>query len=167
MQGLGLYTLEELKFSPSGLLYTRGPSQYKIPAVCDVPLRFNVYLLPDSHNPHAIYSSKVRPWSEVLIQEHQHVLSRVGSYRIHFNPPTPLGSPVLQGIGEPTVFLGSSVFFAIKDAVAAARSESGLVGPFTLDSPAIPERVCLACVSPFTQMVKSGYTSYFLSYINI
>lgn len=69
MQGLGLYTLEELKFSPSGLLYTRGPSQYKIPAVCDVPLRFNVYLLPDSHNPHAIYSSKVRPQSEVLIQK--------------------------------------------------------------------------------------------------
>lgn len=60
MQGLGLYTLEELKFSPSGLLYTRGPSQYKIPAVCDVPLRFNVYLLSDSFNPHAIYSSKVR-----------------------------------------------------------------------------------------------------------
>lgn len=60
MQGLGLYTLEELKFSPSGLLYTRGPSQYKIPAVCDVPLRFNVYLLSDTHNPLAIYSSKVR-----------------------------------------------------------------------------------------------------------
>lgn len=60
MQGLGLYTLEELKFSPSGFLYTRGPSQYKIPAVCDVPLRFNVYLLSDSHNPNAIYSSKVR-----------------------------------------------------------------------------------------------------------
>nr|DAA64405.1 TPA_inf: aldehyde oxidase beta [Tetraodon nigroviridis] len=115
MQGLGLFTLEELKFSPSGVLYTRGPAQYKIPAVCDLPLRFNVYLLPDSCNPHAIYSSK--------------------------------------GIGEPTVFLGSSVFFAIKDAVAAARSESGLVGPFSLDSPATPERVCLACVSPFTQKI--------------
>lgn len=74
---------------------------------------------------------------------------------------TPLGSPVLQGIGEPTVFLASSVFFAIKDAVAAARSESGLVGPFSLDSPAIPERVCLACISPFTQMVNCGYTSFF------
>lgn len=60
MQGLGLYTLEELKFSTSGLLYTRGPSQYKIPAVCNVPLRFNVYLLADSDNPKAIYSSKVR-----------------------------------------------------------------------------------------------------------
>ncbi|XP_031708232.1 aldehyde oxidase 6 isoform X2 [Anarrhichthys ocellatus] len=118
MQGLGLYTMEELKFSPSGLLYTRGPSQYKIPAVCDVPLRFNVYLLPDSHNPHAIYSSK--------------------------------------GIGEPALFLGSSVFFAIKDAVAAARSESGLVGPFSLDSPATPERACLACASPFTQKIPAS-----------
>uniref|UniRef100_A0A3Q1IHC4 Xanthine dehydrogenase/oxidase n=1 Tax=Anabas testudineus TaxID=64144 RepID=A0A3Q1IHC4_ANATE len=118
MQGLGLYTLEELKFSPSGLLYTRGPSQYKIPAVCDVPLQFNVYLLPDTYNPHAIYSSK--------------------------------------GIGEPVLFLGSSVFFAIKDAVAAARSESGLVGPFSLDSPATPERACLACASPFTQKIPAS-----------
>ncbi|XP_034534031.1 aldehyde oxidase 6 isoform X2 [Notolabrus celidotus] len=118
LQGLGLYTMEELKFSPSGLLYTRGPSQYKIPAMCDVPLCFNVYLLSDSDNPHAIYSSK--------------------------------------GIGEPTLFLGSSVFFAIKDAVAAARSESGLAGPFTLNSPATPERACLACASPLTQKVPAS-----------
>ncbi|KAE8278250.1 Aldehyde oxidase 1 [Larimichthys crocea] len=118
MQGLGLYTLEELKFSPSGLLYTRGPSQYKIPAVCDVPLCFNVYLLSDSDNPHAIYSSK--------------------------------------GIGEPILFLGSSVFFAIKDAVAAARAESGLVGPFSLHSPATPERTCLACATPFTQKIPAS-----------
>ncbi|MEQ2200503.1 hypothetical protein XENOCAPTIV_030326 [Xenoophorus captivus] len=59
-QGLGLYTLEELHYSPTGMLYSRGPSQYKIPAVCDMPLQFSVYLLPDSYNPHAIYSSKVR-----------------------------------------------------------------------------------------------------------
>ncbi|KAG7253129.1 hypothetical protein CRUP_024868 [Coryphaenoides rupestris] len=113
--GSGLYTLEQLSFSPGGVLYTRGPSQYKIPAVCDVPLSFNVYLLPDSHNPHAIYSSK--------------------------------------GIGEPTVFLGSTVFYAIKDAVAAARAESGFAGPFPLNSPATPERVCLACATPFSQRV--------------
>lgn len=67
MQGLGLFTMEELKFSPSGLLYTRGPSQYKIPAVCDVPLQFNVNLLPDSENPHAIYSSKVRPLFPLIL----------------------------------------------------------------------------------------------------
>ncbi|CAG5932291.1 unnamed protein product [Menidia menidia] len=120
MQGLGLYTLEELKFSPTGVLYTRGPSQYKIPAVCDVPLSFNVYMLPDSDNPHAIYSSK--------------------------------------GIGEPIIFLGSSVFFAIKDAVAAARSASGLSGPFALDSPATPERACLACASPACLACASPFT---------
>ncbi|XP_064182719.1 aldehyde oxidase 6 isoform X2 [Anguilla rostrata] len=118
IQGMGLYTLEELKFSPSGVLYTRGPSQYKIPAVCDVPLSFNVYLLPGSKNPKAIYSSK--------------------------------------GIGEPAVSLGSSVFFAIKDAVAGARKEAGLSGPFSLDSPATPERTCMACATPFTQMIPSS-----------
>uniref|UniRef100_A0A8C2D467 Aldehyde oxidase 6 n=1 Tax=Cyprinus carpio TaxID=7962 RepID=A0A8C2D467_CYPCA len=103
MQGLGLYTMEELKFSPSGVLYTRGPSQYKIPSFCDVPLKFN-------------------------------------------------------GIGEPTVFLGSSVFFAIKDAVTAARKDAGLTGPFQLNSPATPERACLACATHFTQMVYESYT---------
>uniref|UniRef100_A0A8B9RLJ1 Aldehyde oxidase 6 n=1 Tax=Astyanax mexicanus TaxID=7994 RepID=A0A8B9RLJ1_ASTMX len=120
MQGLGLYTMEELKFSPSGVLYTRGPGQYKIPAVCDVPLQFNVYLLSGSHNPHAIYSSK--------------------------------------GIGEPTLFLGSSVFFALKEAVAAARSDSGLSGPFPLHSPATPERACSACSTRFTQMIPEAET---------
>ena len=71
-----------------------------------------------------------------------------------FSQVTFLGGALsLQGIGEPVLFLGSSVFFAIKDAVAAARSESGLTGPFPLDSPATAERACLACASPFTQKV--------------
>uniref|UniRef100_A0A4W5RLC2 Aldehyde oxidase 6 n=1 Tax=Hucho hucho TaxID=62062 RepID=A0A4W5RLC2_9TELE len=90
IQGLGLYNME---FSPSGVLYTRGPSQYKIPAgVCDQPLT----------------------------------------------------KSSLQGIGEPVLFMGSFVFFVIKDVVAAACVEAGMVGPFTLDSPATPERTCLA-----------------------
>ncbi|KAL1021810.1 hypothetical protein UPYG_G00018360 [Umbra pygmaea] len=118
LQGLGLYTMEELQFSPSGVLLTRGPSQYKIPAICDTPLKFNVYLLAGSDNPHAIYSSK--------------------------------------GIGEPVLFLGSSVFFAIKDAVLAARVENGMVGPFTLDSPATPEKTCLACNTIFTQKIPAS-----------
>uniref|UniRef100_A0A4W4EGL9 xanthine dehydrogenase n=1 Tax=Electrophorus electricus TaxID=8005 RepID=A0A4W4EGL9_ELEEL len=98
MQGLGLYTMEELKFSPSGSLHTRGPGQYKIPAVCDVPLQFN-------------------------------------------------------GIGEPIVFLGSSVFFAMKEAITAARTDVGLSGPFPLRTPATPEHACLACNTHFNQMI--------------
>nr|XP_006117996.1 aldehyde oxidase isoform X1 [Pelodiscus sinensis] len=58
VQGIGLYTMEELKYSPEGVLYTRGPDQYKIPAVCDIPEQFSVSLLSSSQNPYAIYSSK-------------------------------------------------------------------------------------------------------------
>ncbi|KAG2459598.1 AOXA oxidase, partial [Polypterus senegalus] len=60
VQGLGLYTIEELKFSPSGVLITRGPSQYKIPTICDIPEQINTSLLQNASNPHAIYSSKAR-----------------------------------------------------------------------------------------------------------
>uniref|UniRef100_A0A8C3S4B4 FAD-binding PCMH-type domain-containing protein n=1 Tax=Chelydra serpentina TaxID=8475 RepID=A0A8C3S4B4_CHESE len=58
VQGVGLYTMEEIKFSPEGEQYTLGPDAYKIPAVCDIPEQFRVYLLPNSRNPIAIYSSK-------------------------------------------------------------------------------------------------------------
>ncbi|XP_043934178.1 aldehyde oxidase 3-like [Protopterus annectens] len=114
-QGVGLYTMEELKYSPEGVLFTRGPAQYKIPAPSDVPQKFNVYLLSGSKNPKALYSSK--------------------------------------GLGEPVLFLGCSVFYAIMDAIAAARKDSGITGHFTLYSPATCERIRMACVDQFTQQI--------------
>uniref|UniRef100_A0A663DVJ5 FAD-binding PCMH-type domain-containing protein n=1 Tax=Aquila chrysaetos chrysaetos TaxID=223781 RepID=A0A663DVJ5_AQUCH len=59
IQGVGLYTLEEIFFSPEGEQLTLGPDTYKIPAICDIPEQFCVYLLPNSCNLIAIYSSKV------------------------------------------------------------------------------------------------------------
>lgn len=59
IQGMGLYTTEELKYSPEGVLYSRGPDEYKIPAIADIPEEFNVSLLPSSQSPPTIYSSKV------------------------------------------------------------------------------------------------------------
>lgn len=58
IQGMGLYTSEELKYGPQGALYTRGPDQYKIPAVCDVPAELHVFFLPPSKNSNTLYSSK-------------------------------------------------------------------------------------------------------------
>uniref|UniRef100_A0A670I5W0 FAD-binding PCMH-type domain-containing protein n=1 Tax=Podarcis muralis TaxID=64176 RepID=A0A670I5W0_PODMU len=118
MQGLGLYTMEEIYFSPEGQQYTLGPDTYKIPAVCDVPEQFRIYLLPNSRNPIAIYSSK--------------------------------------GVGEAGVFQACSVFFAIRDAVAAARKERGLHRVFTMDSPLNIERIRMACVDDFTEMVNTS-----------
>ncbi|KAB1279438.1 Aldehyde oxidase 2 [Camelus dromedarius] len=62
IQGMGLYTTEELKYSPEGVLYSRGPDEYKIPTITDVPEEFNVSLLPSSQSPLTIYSSKVFPF---------------------------------------------------------------------------------------------------------
>ncbi|KAM3850718.1 xanthine dehydrogenase/oxidase [Diretmus argenteus] len=114
MQGLGLFTLEELRYSPQGVLFTRGPGTYKIPAFGDIPTQLTVSLLRDAPNQKAIFSSKA--------------------------------------VGEPPLFLAASVFFAIKDAIIAARAESGLSGPFQLDSPASAERIRNACADRFTKL---------------
>ncbi|XP_050304553.1 xanthine dehydrogenase-like [Anthonomus grandis grandis] len=58
MQGYGLYTMEEELFTPSGSIITRGPGNYKIPALSNVPGEFNVAILKGVSNPRAVYSSK-------------------------------------------------------------------------------------------------------------
>ncbi|XP_065184519.1 xanthine dehydrogenase/oxidase-like [Sycon ciliatum] len=58
-----------------------------------------------------------------------------------------------KAIGEPPLFLASSVFYAIKDAISAARSDAGLTGVFRLDSPATVERIRMACVDHVTKQV--------------
>ncbi|XP_014399974.1 PREDICTED: aldehyde oxidase 4-like, partial [Myotis brandtii] len=57
IQGMGFYTIEELKYSPGGVLYSRGPEDYTIPTVTEIPEEFYVTMVP-SRNPIAIYSSK-------------------------------------------------------------------------------------------------------------
>ncbi|XP_062236272.1 xanthine dehydrogenase/oxidase [Platichthys flesus] len=114
VQGLGLFTLEELRYSPGGVLLTRGPGSYKIPAFGDIPTDFTVSLLRDAPNDKAIFASKA--------------------------------------VGEPPLFLASTVFYAIKDGISAARAESGLSGPFRLDSPASAERIRNACSDRFTTL---------------
>ncbi|KAI0224327.1 Xanthine dehydrogenase/oxidase [Lamellibrachia satsuma] len=58
IQGYGLFVLEEVRRSPTGILYTDGPSTYKIPSFTDIPVQLNVSLLKGASNPRAVYSSK-------------------------------------------------------------------------------------------------------------
>uniref|UniRef100_A0A8P0PGC1 FAD-binding PCMH-type domain-containing protein n=1 Tax=Canis lupus familiaris TaxID=9615 RepID=A0A8P0PGC1_CANLF len=58
IRGMGLYTIEELNYSPQGVLYTRGPNQYKIPAICDIPTELHISLLLLSQSSNTLYSSK-------------------------------------------------------------------------------------------------------------
>ncbi|XP_022116167.2 xanthine dehydrogenase [Pieris rapae] len=58
MQGYGLFTMEEMLYSPTGEILSRGPGAYKIPGFSDIPKEFNVSLLKGAPNPRAVYSSK-------------------------------------------------------------------------------------------------------------
>jgi len=64
-----------------------------------------------------------------------------------------------KAVGEPPLLLAASVFFALKDAVAAARAEAGLQGLFPLDSSATVERIHMAGVDEFTKKVHKVVTN--------
>ncbi|KAE8752582.1 xanthine dehydrogenase 1 [Frankliniella occidentalis] len=113
IQGYGLFTLEEMVYSPTGNIFSRGPGVYKLPGFADIPQEFNVALLKGAPNPRAVYSSKA--------------------------------------VGEPPLFLAASAFFAIWEAVKAAREEAGLSGYFTLHSPATAARIRMACPDHLTE----------------
>ena len=57
VQGLGWATTEELRYSDAGELLTCSPSNYKIPAVTDIPPDFRVEFL-DRDNPGNVHGSK-------------------------------------------------------------------------------------------------------------
>ncbi|XP_072162863.1 xanthine dehydrogenase/oxidase-like [Diadema setosum] len=71
-----------------------------------------------------------------------------------------------KAVGEPPLFLGACVFFAIKDAITSARTVEGVHGPFTLHTPAASERIRLACVDQFTRRCPEPepgtYTPFFI-----
>ena len=58
VQGMGWLTSEELKWDKAGRLLTHSASTYQIPAISDAPMEFNVTLLPQAANAHAVHGSK-------------------------------------------------------------------------------------------------------------
>jgi xanthine dehydrogenase/oxidase len=82
-----------------------------------------------------------------------------------------------RGVGEPPLFMGSAVFFAIRDALKAARRHGGLEakvgdagdagGLLILESPATPERIRLACEDEIMRrarvLPKEGEKNFFVA----
>ena len=54
------------------------------------------------------------------------------------------------------------MFFAIKEAIKSARSESGITGHFEFWSPATAERIRMACCDQFVDMVCETETGVVL-----
>ncbi|KAF2636577.1 hypothetical protein P280DRAFT_552758 [Massarina eburnea CBS 473.64] len=127
IQGLGLFTMEETLWTRTGELFTRGPGTYKIPGFSDIPQTFNVSLLRADNDGTPL------SWNHLRTVQSS------------------------KGIGEPPLFLGCTVFFALREAVKAARKMNGKPtgemgagemqvgkGRWKLDSPATAERLRLA-----------------------
>jgi xanthine dehydrogenase molybdopterin-binding subunit B len=53
-------TTEEFKVASDGRIITRGPLNYKIPTIRNIPRQLKVSLLKESMKEKAVYSSKVR-----------------------------------------------------------------------------------------------------------
>ena len=64
-----------------------------------------------------------------------------------------------QAVGEPPLFLGASVAFAIRDAIAYVRRQAGVSECFTLDSPVTCERIRMACPDHITKQVANQLDS--------
>ncbi|XP_075464804.1 aldehyde oxidase 2-like [Ascaphus truei] len=116
VQGLALFTSEDLKYSLQESLNTTPSDKSQTATTCSSPGQLNVSLLPSPPNPYIICSYK--------------------------------------GIEEASLFLGCSVFFAIKDAVLAARDDTGLTGTISLPIPARPQHVRIACGNHLTNAIQ-------------
>jgi xanthine dehydrogenase/oxidase len=72
-----------------------------------------------------------------------------------------------KGCGEPPLFLGSTVLFALREALKSAREDHQVLEPLVLDSPATAERLRLAVGDPLvkkaTVKAKEGETPFFVS----
>jgi xanthine dehydrogenase/oxidase len=72
-----------------------------------------------------------------------------------------------RGIGEPPLFMGSAVFFAIRDALKSARKQFGEEEVLSLRSPATPERIRISCADPIVKRAwvtpREGEKSWFIS----
>lgn len=63
----------------------------------------------------------------------------------------------MQAVGEPPLFLASSIYFALADAVKAARKDAGLENvPFRLNAPATSAKIRMACQDHLTAKVRQS-----------
>lgn len=124
MQGIGLYAMEELIWGDHQQNKWIKPGQL---FSCG----------PDTY--------KIPSFSDVPIDFRVSLLSNSSNPRAVYSS---------KGIGEPPVLLGTSAFFALKQACSAYRKQQGLSDYFTLHSPATVERLRMACIDEFTRRVR-------------
>lgn len=72
-----------------------------------------------------------------------------------------------KGVGEPPLFLGATVLFALREAVMSARMDNGVQEKLVMDSPATAERLRLAVgdeiLKKGTVVPRKGEKNFFVT----
>src|SRR5690606_37866032 len=87
-------------------------------------------------------------------------------FRVHLLPNAPNAFAIMRSkaIGEPPLFLGSTVFYATKQAIYALREENGVKGYFVLDTPGSCERIRMACADKILEKIVNGKHQHYRPY---
>lgn len=117
MMGLGYVTSEDVIFEPEG------PAK-------------------GTNNTPNTWTYKPPASTSIPLELHVDLFPRDDASEEPVNPDLLMGS---KGVGEPPLVLASTVFFAIKHAILAARQDRGQNEWFALKSPATVQRVQEAC----------------------
>lgn len=72
-----------------------------------------------------------------------------------------------QAVGEPPLFLASSVLFAIREAIKEARKDAGITPSFTLDAPATAGKIRIACQDHITAKVPTILFHFNITFISV
>ena len=133
MKGLGAILFEETIYDPdNGKCLNNGTWHYKIPSTKDIPVDFRITFLDNNPNPSGILGC---------------------NFQIDFDSSVKNKTKfffLAKAIGEPPIILSNSVYFALKDAIRAARADNNITDHFELEWPATVDKIALAC------MVKPG-----------
>jgi xanthine dehydrogenase/oxidase len=108
---------EQMMVDPDGRLFSDGTFTYKPPCTKTIPLDFRVALYPSERRSTADGS----PLDQSAVQSS-------------------------KGVGEPALVLATSVLFAVKHAILAARQDEGVTEWFEMEAPATPARIQSSCL---------------------
>ena len=170
MQGMGRWTMEEIKFSPTGVMTTTNPHSYYIPTSADVPRDMRITLLGDSPSPTAVHSSKAVGEPPFFLSSCVFFALKVRSLFFFFcirSLCQRFGDGSVGAVGvvvesfPPPICVVTLIFnyhlhyhhlvhflslhHNLQEAIHASREEGGLKGHFRVDAPATTHRVRMAC----------------------
>ena len=131
VQCLGNMTTEQVFRDSGGRLISFGTWDYKPPTSVSIPRDFRVTLLE---------RAPVTQQAEKLVDQEALVRKTKRGAIVGYT-----AAQSSRTVGEPPFVLGSSVFFAIRRAVASARADQRDTDWFDLDAPATVEKIQQAC----------------------